>query len=164
MALLIALVAPGIAAEDEPARVKLPQEASVPPVIKQTPEGILLAPADAQAVEAAAVREIAPTPVPVERIKPIYPGEAWTARIEGYVEVEIEVLANGRVGTITTLGAERGDVFGPAVIEAVKRWRFEPSKYASRPFVQRIEFVRRVVLLPSLVPVPNTPYFNPDEK
>ncbi|MGQ0586959.1 MAG: TonB family protein [Gammaproteobacteria bacterium] len=104
-----------------------------------------------------------PAPVPMERIKPRYPGAAWTARLEGYVRVDIEVLANGDVGAIKTLDAEHGDVFEPAVMTAVKTWRFEPSTYQSRHFIQRIDFDRRGVLLPSLVHVPDTPYFNPDE-
>ena len=76
---------------------------------------------------------------------PVYPEQARIEGLEGYVEVEFEAGADGRVTRAeVTLAMPRGD-FEPAALAAVRNWRLPPQP-AGRS-VRRFEFA-----LPALYP------------
>ncbi len=80
---------------------------------------------------------------------PRYPDEARIAGLQGYVEVEFDVLADGRVAdAVVTLAMPRGE-FERAALEAVRRWRLAPD----RPGRQRRRFD---FTLPESLPEPST--------
>ncbi len=66
-------------------------------------------------------------PRPVMRLRPLYPPHARMRRIEGYVEIEFTVFADGEVGDVLVVDSEPGDTFVGAAVRAVKRWRFQPG-------------------------------------
>lgn len=75
----------------------------------------------------------------IVEVKPAYTAEAMRARIEGVVELEIVVLADGTVGRIT-LTRSLDSRFGldEEAIKAVRRWRFDPAKLAGKPVTVRV--------------------------
>jgi TonB family protein len=68
-------------------------------------------------------------PVALKQIAPIYPKWAKISHIEGIVQVEAEVLANGKVGEINVLHSimTSPNDFDEAAIKAVKQWEFQPA-------------------------------------
>ena len=75
----------------------------------------------------------------IVEVKPAYTAEAMRARIEGVVELEIVVLADGTVGRVTltrSLDARFG--LDEEAIKAVRRWRFDPAKLAGKPVTVRV--------------------------
>lgn len=79
-------------------------------------------------------------PILIERVAPQYPRSAARDRVEGYVTLEIEVLADGSTGQLRVLEASPKDVFEGAALAAVANWRFAPSKHASRRGIQTVIF------------------------
>ena len=75
----------------------------------------------------------------IVEVKPAYTADAMRARIEGVVELEIVVLADGTVGRIT-LTRSLDSRFGldEEAIKAVRRWRFDPAKLAGKPVTVRV--------------------------
>jgi protein TonB len=75
----------------------------------------------------------APPPAPgqpelVTSVPPVYPPAARTIRAEGRVTLRLSVLPDGSVGGATVEECTRkGLGFEAAALEAVKRWRYEPS-------------------------------------
>jgi len=92
-------------------------------------------------------------PIPVQRMAPVYPREAARNGVEGFVEMEIEVRADGSVGEVEVLAAQPAHVFEDAALRAVKQWRFTPSKVASRRGFQTLEFKVEGVVRPEGVSV-----------
>lgn len=73
---------------------------------------------------------VTPTPTPprlVERVAPEYPAIARQRRIEGWVELEYVVGADGRVIDVRVLDSHPTRVFEAAAERALRRWRFEPA-------------------------------------
>jgi protein TonB len=75
----------------------------------------------------------------------IYPPEAQAKGIEGYVVVQYDVDANGRVINAAVVAAEPAGVFDAAALETVSSWRFRPSRGSRQPEViervrSRVEF------------------------
>jgi protein TonB len=76
-------------------------------------------------------REHSKAPVPVSQPRPGYPAEAKSEGVEGTVVVQFLVTPSGTVGDVRVV---RGDPrLSAAVVEAVKRWRFEPGTFQGRP-------------------------------
>jgi protein TonB len=69
-------------------------------------------------------------PIALKQIAPIYPKWAKMANIEGFVEVEVEILADGRVNEVNVLQSvmESPNDFDKAVIDAINLWEFQPAK------------------------------------
>lgn len=63
----------------------------------------------------------------IERVAPEYPAIARQRRIEGWVELEYVVGADGRVIDVRVLDSHPTRVFEAAAERALRRWRFEPA-------------------------------------
>lgn len=59
-------------------------------------------------------------------VEPDYPRIARDAGIEGWVDLEFVVRADGSVGDVRVLTAQPAGTFDAAAIAALSRWRFEP--------------------------------------
>jgi protein TonB len=75
----------------------------------------------------------------IVEVKPNYTAEAMRAQIEGMVELEIVVLANGSVGRIRLVRPLDGK-FGldQEAINAVRQWRFEPGRHLGKAVPVRV--------------------------
>ena len=68
-------------------------------------------------------------PVPVERIAPYYPAEAWPEHIVGHAKIEVTVAADGFVDEAKVIAETPANYrFGREAWEAARRWTFEPGK------------------------------------
>lgn len=71
---------------------------------------------------------------------PVYPDQARIEGLEGYVEVEFEVGADGRVTHAqVTLAMPRGE-FEQAALAAVRRWRLPPGTASGPRSTRRFDF------------------------
>jgi periplasmic protein TonB len=81
---------------------------------------------------------------PRAAIAPPYPRPAAIAGIEGWVEVEVTVRADGTVRQAHVLRANPARIFDDAALSAVRRWTWSPGLVAGRvveqTVVQVIEF------------------------
>jgi len=68
-----------------------------------------------------------------------YPLRAQERGIEGWVEVEFTVAADGTTRDVVITAAEPEGVFDEAVLEAVGAWRYDPRIVAGRPVDQRVQ-------------------------
>jgi len=66
------------------------------------------------------------SPVPIVRIKPIYPTDALAAKREGFVELEFTIAANGATKDVVVVGSSAPEFEAPAVA-ALLRWRYAPT-------------------------------------
>lgn len=67
----------------------------------------------------------------LNRVPPSYPKAAQQAGIEGTVVLRVQVLANGRTGSIEISRSSGNDSLDYAAIAAVGKWRFIPAKDAN---------------------------------
>lgn len=83
-------------------------------------------------------------PLPASALKfttyvpPQFPGTAVQRGIEGWVDVEFTVAADGTTRDITAADASHERLFRPEAIAAVTQWRFEPRVFMDRPIDQRV--------------------------
>ena len=75
--------------------------------------------------------------VPLVRINPTYPPRAAANNIEGWVRVQFDIAASGGVTNVVAVESEPGTVFDAAAVDAVARWRYNPSIVEGRP-VERV--------------------------
>lgn len=66
--------------------------------------------------------------IPLAKVAPVYPLHAARRGIEGEVQVQFLVTAQGTVQDIEILAAEPEKVFEESVIDCVSRWRFQPGR------------------------------------
>ncbi|NCC49758.1 MAG: energy transducer TonB, partial [Spartobacteria bacterium] len=66
-------------------------------------------------------------PRPLTRLKPIYPPQARMRRLEGWVELEFVVLADGTVDDIQRVAEYPEALFTDSAIRAARQWRFIPG-------------------------------------
>lgn len=82
--------------------------------------------------------------IPLQRIAPQYPREAARARINGWVQLEVLVNADGTVRSAKVVEAQPKGLFEAAAVAAVLRWKFKPKVVNGAPVaqrgLQRIEF------------------------
>lgn len=71
--------------------------------------------------------------VPLAKVAPVYPLHAARRGIEGEVQVQFLVTAQGTVQDIEILAAEPEKVFEKSVIDCVSRWRFQPGRVQGIP-------------------------------
>lgn len=97
-----------------------------------TPTPAPSAPSDRSA-EPAASRTVAQAPGRAVRearqivdVKPGYPSAARQRRVEGWVELELGVGADGRVTDVQVIASEPARIFDREAVRAAQRWRFEP--------------------------------------
>ena len=75
----------------------------------------------------------------VREVKPNYTPDAMRAQVEGMVELDILVLADGSVGRVNivrSLDARFG--LDQEAINAVRRWRFDPGRRLGKAVVTRV--------------------------
>ena len=71
-------------------------------------------------------------PILQRQVRPSYTDEALARKIQGSVELEVVILANGTVGPVRILQSlDRG--LDLKAIEAVRQWRFKPGLFQSKP-------------------------------
>ncbi len=69
---------------------------------------------------------------------PVYPPTLLQQRIEGYVEVEFDVTAEGATAKARIIAAMPRGAFEAASIAAIRRWRFDPG--SARRETRRFEY------------------------
>jgi len=75
----------------------------------------------------------------IVELKPNYTAEAMRARVEGIVELEIVVHADGTVGRIRiTRSLDPRFGLDNEAIKAVRGWRFDPARQAGTPVQVRV--------------------------
>lgn len=67
----------------------------------------------------------------LKKAAPSYPRAARQAGIEGAVVLKVQILANGRTGSITISRSSGNELLDNAAIAAVEQWRFVPAKDAN---------------------------------
>lgn len=70
---------------------------------------------------------------PLVRVSPVYPLRASSRGIEGWVEIEFTIAADGRVVAPRVVESEPPAVFDRAALRAVSRWRYRPPVQDGRP-------------------------------
>ena len=72
------------------------------------------------------------SPVLQRQVTPQYTDEALGRKIQGYVILEVVILANGTVGPVRIVRSlDRG--LDLKAIEAVRQWKFKPALLQSKP-------------------------------
>lgn len=140
----IAAAAPGATAEPAPpaAQPVRPVVTTSTPTPSVAPTVDDAAPAAASspvaAVETAPATSAPATPAPtvakvveprqVVDVVPSYPQAARQRRIEGWVELEFAIGADGRVGDVSVVRSDPPQIFDREAVRAAVRWRFEPRR------------------------------------
>jgi periplasmic protein TonB len=75
--------------------------------------------------------------IPLQRIAPQYPRDAARARINGWVQLEVLVNADGSVRSAKVMGSQPKGLFEANAVAAVMRWRFKPKVVNGTPVAQR---------------------------
>ena len=75
----------------------------------------------------------------MSQVKPQYPYAARSRLIEGQVDLQFTVTAQGRVEGAIVLEAQPRNVFEEAALAAVGRWRFTPALRAGRAVPARLQ-------------------------
>jgi TonB family protein len=131
--------------------------------IEKTPEGLVLKIDDVQSLRGTARRPadqfradlprpaqrpqeglVGPQPVKGTTINPKYTDAARKARIEGMVEIEAVILADGTVGetrVIKSIDALLG--LDDEAVKAVKQWKFMPATKFGQPLASVVVLVMR---------------------
>lgn len=84
-------------------------------------------PASSPAV-AAATRPALSAPQPISKVAPDYPPQARSRKIEGFVELEFRVAANGNTEDIRVVRSEPEGLFDRNAVRALMRWKFKPAE------------------------------------
>jgi TonB family protein len=90
----------------------------------------------------------------LERRAPDYPDGARAVGMEGYVDVELTVLRDGRAGWVKVRRAEPAGLFEQAALDAVRDWRFAPPEGAGGPVECTIATRVRFALSDEIMPGP----------
>lgn len=72
-------------------------------------------------------------------VAPGYPARALERSVEGWVELEYTVAADGTTRDVVVRSAEPVGIFDQAAIRAVQRWRYEPRMVNGAVVEQRVE-------------------------
>lgn len=83
---------------------------------------------------------LASAPIPVKQDPPAYPADAARRGLEGFVEVEFVIAADGKVGAVNVLKAQPPRVFEREAVRAVKGWTFQPASEGETRVKRRIDF------------------------
>ena len=73
----------------------------------------------------------------VTYVPPTYPQRALERGLQGWVDVEFTVAADGTTKDIAVVDASHDSIFHREAIDAVKQWRFEPRVFMNRTIEQR---------------------------
>lgn len=77
-------------------------------------------------------------PVPRSQLRPLYPPRARLHRIEGWVDLEFTVTAEGAVEAIRVMSSSPDEIFERSAVQAAARWSFTPGRHQSRPVAVRV--------------------------
>lgn len=77
-------------------------------------------------------------PVPRSQLRPLYPPRARLHRIEGWVDLEFVVTAEGDVEQVRVIAAQPDDIFERSAVQAAARWRFTPGRHQNKPVPVRV--------------------------
>lgn len=64
---------------------------------------------------------------PLSRVEPVYPKQAATENIEGYVQLSFDIETDGSVANLHVIKSEPESVFDKAALKAVKKWRYHSA-------------------------------------
>ena len=78
-----------------------------------------------EAVPAAPVRRPGTLPPVASQVQPRYPPMAFRRKVEGYVEVQFTVLADGSVSDVSVVRSEPRAMFDREAISAMQKWKFQ---------------------------------------
>lgn len=95
------------------------------------------------ATQLAAVGGVDRDAVPQVRIQPDYPVGARQRGIEGWVDVQFTVRADGSVRDPIVIGAEPPQIFDRAALQAIKGWKYNPKIEDGKP-VERADLRVRI--------------------
>ncbi len=84
------------------------------------------------------VAEVDTPPRPLRQQAPTYPATARQAGIEGRVDLEFVVTAEGTVRGVTVRESHPGTLFVGTATDAVRRWQFEPARHRGEPVAVRV--------------------------
>jgi protein TonB len=76
-------------------------------------------------------------PIPLVRIEPDYPPRAIARGLEGWVQVQFSIAANGSIKDAFVVAADPPGTFDGAALAAIARWRYQP-KVAAGVAVERV--------------------------
>jgi TonB family protein len=132
-------------AEAERARQALPSTAPAPVQLsgEQTQKSATSVPSSAPAKDAATPAVPTDDMVALSTLKrtrmvtPSYPENARSKGIQGWVDLELRVMPDGKVSDIKVQNSTPTDVFDQAAIKAVRQWRFEPPMKDGKAVPQR---------------------------
>lgn len=108
--------------------------------------------ARAAVAETQAVVETALTVVPESTLRklagspPQYPARAESRGIEGWVDVQFTVAADGTTRDAVVMDASPRGTFDESVLAAVRQWRYEPRRVAGTAVDQRVHLRLRFKL------------------
>jgi TonB family protein len=90
----------------------------------------------------------------LERRAPDFPEGARAVGMEGYVDVVLTVMRDGRTGWVRVRRAEPAGLFEQAALEAVRDWRFAPPEGSGGPVECTITTRVRFALSDEIMPGP----------
>jgi protein TonB len=101
-------------------------------------------PAAPTARPAAAQADAISDAVLIRQVSPRYPTAAMRANQEGWVDVELTVGTDGRVGNVTVVDSQPKHVFDRSATDAVSRWEYKPATRNGEPMAvtlrRRLQF------------------------
>ena len=71
--------------------------------------------------------------LPIVKVAPVYPRDAQTQGIEGYVVLEFVVTRTGRTADAVVVESSPPDVFDDAALNAVQKFRYKPRVVDGKP-------------------------------
>jgi TonB family protein len=83
----------------------------------------------------------------LRRVEPDYPENARAQHIQGEVVLDVEVLADGKVGNVQVMSGD--PLLAQAALQAVKQWRYEPADAAGKGLAAHTQITIRFVLPPN---------------
>ena len=75
--------------------------------------------------------------IPLQRLPPQYPRDAARNRIQGWVQLEVQVNADGSVRGARVMDAKPKGLFEASAVAAVLKWKFKPRAVNGQPVAQR---------------------------
>ena len=75
-------------------------------------------------------------PKPLNVPKPFYPPAAKQKRIEGFVELELDVMTDGTVGTVAMVKSLDAEL-DKAAVDTARQYRFTPGMKDGKPVAVR---------------------------
>jgi len=122
-----------------PAPAQAPAPAPSQPVASAAPPPTQTAPPPPAAPEPAAPTGESRQPSVVRQVPPDFPPDAYRKRIEGWVELEFTVGADGKVADVTVSKAQPQRVFDREAIRAMQQWTFQPALKDGKPVETKLK-------------------------